>query len=108
GEYWKLWTTLFVHADIGHALSNAFLFFILGFFLYGYYGIRVFPLAALFWGGITNLFVLLQYESDIHLIGASGVVYWMGGFWLTLYFLLNRKLSLFPRALRTIGVGLIL
>lgn len=108
GEIWRLWTALFAHADAGHLLANSFLFFILGFLLYGYFGFRVFPLAALIGGGLTNLVVLFFYQPAIRVIGASGGVYWMGGAWLTLYFLLSRQKSMTQRILRSLGVGLVL
>lgn len=107
-EYWRLWTTLFAHADLGHFVSNAFLFFILGFLLYGYFGSRLFPLAAFLWGGLINLLVLTTYPIDTRLIGASGVVYWLGGVWLVLYFFLSRQKNLSQRWLRTLGVSLMI
>lgn len=108
GEYWRLWTTIFAHGDAGHLVSNAFLFFVLAYFLYGYFGARVFPFAALFWGGLANLAVLPTYDLEVKLIGASGVVYWMGGAWLALYFFIARQKARVPRWLRTMGVGLML
>lgn len=108
GEYWRLWSTLFVHGDLKHLLSNAFLFFILGFFLNGHFGWRIFPWAALFWGGLINLAVLPTYDPSTRLIGASGVVYWMGGCWLILYFFLSRQKNFTQRLLRTLGVTILL
>jgi rhomboid protease GluP len=108
GEFWRLWSTLFVHADMGHLLSNCFLFFILGFFLYGHFGSLLFPLGALAAGGLVNAIALSTYAPEIRLIGASGVVYWMGGMWLVLYALLSRQKNLYHRWLRTIGVALLL
>ena len=106
GQWWRLWTTLFAHADTGHLLSNLFLFFIMGFFLTGYFGVFVFPVAAIALGGVTNLLVLLTYPPEVKLIGASGVVYWLGGAWLALYFLIDQKRTYFQRFLRAGGVAL--
>ena len=105
-QWWRLWTTLFAHADTGHLLSNLFLFFVMGYFLNGYFGIFVFPVAAFFLGGLTNLLVLLTYPPEIKLIGASGIVYWLGGAWLGLYFLIDLKRTYFQRFLRAGGVAL--
>lgn len=105
-QWWRLWTTLFAHADTGHLLSNLFLFFVMGYFLNGYFGIFVFPIAAFALGGLTNLLVLLTYSPEIKLIGASGVVYWLGGAWLGLYFLIDQKRTYFQRFLRAGGVAL--
>lgn len=106
GEYWRLWSALFAHADLGHLVSNSFLFFIVGIFLSGYFGILVFPLGALFMGGVTNLIVLRGMPPATQLLGVSGVVFWMGGFWLALYFMLERRKSLTQRTLRATGVAL--
>jgi rhomboid protease GluP len=108
GEWWRLWTTLFAHGDAGHLAANTFLFFILGFFLYGYFGARLFPWAALFWGGLINLAVLPTYPQQTNLIGMSGVVYWLGGAWLVLYFGLSRQKNLTQRWLRTLGVAILI
>ncbi len=105
-EFWRLWTTLFAHADLGHLVSNSFLFFIFGYFLSGYFGFTVFPLSALIFGGFTNAIVLLSYEPTVRLIGVSGVVYWMGGVWLVLYLLLDQQRTYVQRILRSLGVAL--
>lgn len=108
GHLWKAWTTVFAHADLEHLLSNLFLFSILGLFLTSYFGRVLIPLTAFFFGGITNLIVLSAMPSQSHLIGASGVVFWMGGAWLTLFFLLDRRRTITQRALRSIGVAILL
>lgn len=107
-EYYRLWTTLFVHGDAAHLAANTFLFFIFGFFLYGYFGWRIFPVAAFFWGGLANLSVLGTYDPETALVGASGVVYWMGGAYLILYFFLSRQKNTWHRWLRSAGVALLL
>lgn len=105
-QWWRLWTTLFAHADVGHLVSNSILFFILGYFLTGYFGVFLFPLAAFAFGGLTNWIVIASYPPTVALIGVSGVVYWMGGAWLALYFLLDRRRTYFQRTLRIVGVAL--
>lgn len=107
-EWWRLWTTLFAHADQKHLFGNLFLFYILGYFISGYFGIFVFPFLAFLFGGLINSIVLYNMPADVQLIGVSGVVFWMGGFWLILYFLIESRKSLLQRILRTLGVGLVL
>lgn len=107
-EYWRLWTTLFIHGDSKHLISNSFLFFILGSLLAGYFGIFLIPVMAVLFGGITNIIVLLTMPENIKLIGASGIVFWMGGAWLTLYLLLDRRRTRLQRFLRAFGVGIVL
>lgn len=108
GELWRAWTTVFAHADLEHLLSNAFLFFILGSFLTSYFGKLLIPVTAFTFGGLINLIVLKTMPLQSHLIGASGIVFWMGGAWLTLFFLLDRRRSITQRALRSIGVAIML
>lgn len=105
-EWWRAWTTLFVHADLRHLLSNSLLFFVLGTFIYGFFGWVAFPLLPFALGGVTNLYVLSGMPADTGLIGVSGVVFWMGGFWLMLYLLIDRRRTWLQRSLRSIGTGL--
>ena len=107
-EMWRAWTTLLVHADARHLVANCFLFYIIGLFLCGFFGFFIFPFLAFAMGGVTNLIVLHGMRSDTQLIGVSGVVFWMGGFWLVLYFLFDRRRSMVARALRAGGVSLLL
>jgi rhomboid protease GluP len=107
-QFWRLWSTLFAHADERHLLSNSFLFFILGSFMTGYFSSWNFPVLAVFFGGLTNWIVLHAMPSQTMLIGMSGVVFWLGGAWLSLYFLIERRKTVYQRALRAIGVGLLL
>lgn len=92
-EFWRLWTTLFAHGDLGHLMSNSFLLVPLAFLLSGYFGYFLFPLLGLFLGGIINFFVLMTLPQSTYLIGISGVVYWMAASWLTLYLLIDRRHS---------------
>lgn len=107
-EYWRAWTTLLVHGDAKHLLSNIFLFFILGTFLSGYFGISLVLGAAFFAGGVVNLVVLADMPVQTQLIGLSGVVFWMGGAWLALYCFIDRKRSRTQRGIRALGVTLAL
>ncbi len=105
-QYWRLWSTLLIHGDLNHLLSNLFLFVILGYFLAGYFGLLFFPLVAFISGGVINLIVLLNMAPEVNLIGLSGVVYWMGGAWLILYFLVESRKTILQKIIRTIGVFL--
>lgn len=91
-EYWRLWTTLFAHADTAHLLGNLSLLLPLAFMLTGYYGVITFPVLGVLVGGLTNYIVLTTMRPEIQLIGISGVVYWMGAIWMILYLCIeNRK-----------------
>ncbi len=106
-EYWRLFTTTAVHADLTHFFSNAILFALFTFLLYGYFGFWVFPVAVVALGSLTNYLSLLTYSENTQLIGASGVVYLMVGFWLTTYVLVERTHSLRRRVLVAMGMALI-
>lgn len=105
-NWWRAWTALVVHADPKHLLSNSFLFFILGTFLFGYFGTWAFPVLPFVFGGLTNFFVLSRMSPDVQLMGVSGVVFWMGGFWLVLYLMIDRRRTWAQRSLRAGGVAL--
>ncbi|MGZ3694484.1 MAG: rhomboid family intramembrane serine protease [Bdellovibrionota bacterium] len=107
-EYWRAWTALLAHGDLGHLLSNEVLFFAFAYLLFGQFGAWAFPGAALFFGGITNLLVLRTMPPAAELLGISGVVYWMGGAWLALYFLLENRDRFSHRAIKAVGVGVVL
>jgi len=81
-EYWRAWTTLFVHADIGHLLSNL--------------------------GGLVNLAVLSTMPGKVMLVGVSGVVYWMGAAWITLAYLVDRRDKPIIRLVKSLGVSMLL
>ncbi len=107
-EYWRLWTALFIHSDLGHLLANCFLFFILGAVLNTYFGLFVFPLVAVLFGGLINFLVLKNMPLQTSLVGISGVVFWLGGFWLVLYMSLDRRRTVKQRVLRVLGVAIAL
>jgi len=107
GEYWRLFTAVAVHADFRHFLANALFFTFFSYLLYGYFGVWLYPVAVAVLGAITNYCALLTYPPTIQLVGASGVVYLMAGFWLTMYVCVERSRSLGKRLFHAIGVGLV-
>ncbi len=96
-----------IHADLAHFFSNAIYFSFFTYLLYGYFGFWMFPVALLALGSLTNYLSLLSYSENIQLIGASGLVYLMAGFWLTTYVLVERTHQLKRRVLVAIGIALI-
>lgn len=107
-EYWRLWTTLFAHSDLGHVLSNLLLFFPFSYFLMSYFGFLFFPVVGLVIGGLINYFVLMTMPESVSVIGVSGVVYWMGAAWITLSLLIDRRGSFQKRLIKTIGISAML
>lgn len=107
-QYYRLLTSLLVHADLRHLLSNLFYSSVLIYFLVGYFGAKIIPLAALLFGALTNYLTLIKMPEEQLLLGFSGVVFWLGSLWLTLYFFLMNKRSLLQRTLRTLGIALLI
>ena len=38
GEWWRLFTAILIHGDMGHLLSNLYMLGIFSYFVYGYFG----------------------------------------------------------------------
>ena len=106
-EYWRAFTTTLLHADLNHLAHNAFFFAGLAGLLYNYFGFWVFPILSILVGGLINLIALAVYPPQVHLVGVSGVVYFMASFWLTLYILIERRQKLVIRFIHAIAVSLI-
>ena len=107
GEVWRLLTSIGAHADFRHFLGNAIAFGVLSFLLYGYFGGKVYPILTWALGPMVTGLSLLTYPPTTHLVGASGVVYLMAGFWLTMYLGIERRLSPGKRLFRAAGFALI-
>jgi rhomboid protease GluP len=106
-QYWRLLTAILVHSDIMHFLANAIPLALFSSLLYGYFGPTIFPALMIPLGCLIHLITLLTYPPQVTLVGASGVVYCMAGFWLTLYVLIERRFSIGKRLVRSIGFALI-
>lgn len=107
GQFWRLLTSVLVHSDLQHLLSNSVGIAILGFLFYGYFGFRIYPLLTLVAGALVTFLSIMTYPPQINLLGASGVVYLMAAFWLTMYVCIERRFSISRRFLRAGGLVLI-
>jgi rhomboid protease GluP len=108
GEWWRIFTAIFIHADWDHFFSNMYMLAFFSFFVFGYFGFGVFPLLSFFTAGIVNLLSISTYPPDVTLLGSSGLVYLLGGFWLTLYFFIQRQYGITNRLLRVVGIGAVI
>lgn len=106
-EYWRLVTAIAVHADVMHVASNIVFVGLFAYLLYGYFGFWVFPALSLVMAALTNYVSVLTYPPGVILVGASGLVYWMAGFWLTMYLLVERSVSPGKRVLRAVCLALL-
>lgn len=84
-EFWRLLVALFTHSGPVHLLSNMPFFIFFGLVLYDYFGFLFFPALPLLLGVCSNAMTLYLYADDVHLVGASGMIYGMVGLWLVLY-----------------------
>lgn len=107
-EYWRLFTTSLIHADIEHLLSNSLMLFILTYFVTSFYGFFFSTILPFLMGIIINYIVLLNYPAQSTLVGASGIVFYLWGFWLTIYLFVQNHLSVINRMLRIGAIFLIL
>jgi len=93
-EWWRLWTTLLAHGDMSHLLNNSLMFIPLTYLLTAYFGVWFFPVLGILMGGLINYIVLQTLPVNATLIGMSGVVYWMGAAWFTLFMIIDRRKNL--------------
>ena len=77
GQWWRLFTAMWLHADLGHLASNATLGFVLLGLVMGRYGTGPGLLCAYASGAMGNLMVYAFASKPHYNLGASGVV--MGG-----------------------------
>ncbi len=109
GEYQRLFSSVLIHSDLDHFLSNSFMFTILGILIHRYFGSLLFPLLSYFMSVLSHSVSLWTFGNEnVYLVGASGWVFLLGGCWLTLYICIERRDRLFIRIFKAIAVGLIL
>ena len=107
GEVWRLATALAAHADPIHLLSNAVFLTWLIYLAYGAFGASLYPWSTVPLSAIALAVTLEGYPGNIRVVGASGMLYLLAGAWLTLYVLVERRLSVPKRLLRVIGFFLV-
>lgn len=105
-EYWRLFTSSLIHADLSHYLSNSLMLGVMGYFVYDHYRAWMFPALAFTVGVLINLIVIWTYPPEVSLVGASGVVYYLWGFWLILYICIQKHIPFIRRLMKVSGVGL--
>jgi len=106
GEWWRIFTATLIHSNLGHLLSNLYMLGIFSYFIYSYFGLAIYPILSFFMAGLVNLLCVYTYPPEVRLLGASGLVYLLGGFWLTMYFFIQRQYAWLQRSLRVLGMAL--
>ena len=65
GQYYLLFSSLFIHADLGHLFSNGWIFLVFAFLLYNYYGSLVFPTMSFVCGIATTAATIYFYPPNV-------------------------------------------
>ena len=107
GETWRLLTAIAAHADAIHLLSNAVFLAWLIYLSYGAFGSSLYPWSAVPLSAVALAVTLEGYPPNIRVVGASGMLYLLAGAWLTLYVLVERRLSVAKRIVRVVGFFLV-
>ena len=63
---------------------------------------------SLFHKWTSNSFVLKFYPLNTVLLGSSALSFFLGGHWVSLYILIDKKISLPKRIFKAVGVSLVL
>src|SRR5882724_11135674 len=74
GEWWRLFTAIYLHADMAHLASNAGIGFVLLGLAMGRFGTGIGLLAAFLAGAFGNVASWFVYPSNHQSLGASGMV----------------------------------
>ena len=88
-QYWRLITSMFLHADLLHLLSNMYFLYICGEVVERFYGKTKFICIYLLTGLVGNILSLFLLDPSIISIGASGCCLGLGG--IMIYLWINRK-----------------
>ncbi len=95
GEYWRLFTSMFLHADIMHIISNMIALIIFGAVVENNYSKLEFLLIYFISGLIGNLFSLLLLPLNTISLGASGAIFGLIGAAFILYTVEGEKTLIF-------------
>ncbi len=79
GELYRLFTSMFLHADIMHIVFNMYALYLLGPIVERYYGKSKFILIYFISGILGNLFSCVFMSSNTFGIGASGAIFGLLG-----------------------------
>lgn len=112
-QFYRLVSALFLHSDPGHLLSNLYMllpftFLNIGHLVRSFRGGMVMLTSFVAGGAVTNILTLSSYPPSVKLLGISGVVYLVAGFWFANYMLIERRRPLKSRLIRALGVGLVI
>lgn len=111
GEYWRIVTAMFLHANVNHLFNNMLVLFFLGAMIeqdLGHVSYGVVYLLSGVGGNLVSLYMKVVSFSTVASLGASGAVFGLDGVLLALVLFSNRRfqnISL-TRVLLMIGLSL--
>jgi rhomboid protease GluP len=100
-------TAVFVHGDMEHLLHNVPVYLFFAWILQGYFGSLASVVLPLMIGFLSNGVTVFFYDDQVHLLGASGMIYGMVALWLMLYIHFDRKSWWVKRVGRAVGFSLL-
>lgn len=106
-QYWRMLTAVFVHGDMEHLLHNVPVYLFFAWILQGYFGSLASVVLPLMIGFLSNGVTVFFYDDQVHLLGASGMIYGMVALWLMLYIHFDRKSWWVKRVGRAVGFSLL-
>ena len=92
GEYFRLTTPLFLHANAPHLFFNLCLLLVLGLLLEGVLGWQRFVTLLLLSGIASSFASLLWYGNDVVVVGTSGAIYGLVGAFFLLQYRFRKEL----------------
>jgi membrane associated rhomboid family serine protease len=104
----RLFASMLLHSGLDHYLGNMILLVPFAGFTTAYYGFWAFPVILVTLGVVTHLLTLLSYPPYLGLVGSSGLLFAVFGFWLVLFAWVESHLSLAKRVLRLTGFSLMM
>jgi rhomboid protease GluP len=107
-EFYRLFTTTYVHGSMAHLLANSSSLAFLLYFVSQYYGLGLALGHTFFAGAFINFLTLKTMNPEVGLVGASGVVYFLWGFWLTLYLFIDRTVTVSRRFMKITAITILM
>ena len=95
GEYWRLFTSMFLHADIFHIFSNMIALLLFGSAVENNYSKLEYLIIYFISGLIGNLFSLLLLPLNTISLGASGAIFGLIGASFVLYTVAGERTLIF-------------
>jgi rhomboid protease GluP len=105
-QYWRLVTAIFGHGNLDHLLHNLPIYLFFAWLLQGYFGWLASVFLPLVIGIVSNGLTVYFYDEQVHLLGASGMIFGMVALWLVLYVRFDHRNWWVKRVARAIAFAL--